>query len=78
MGAKKGVNCEHIQALETDIFQRHWECQEDSRIDQLYEYNTVFVASLDGKTAFDVAKPSVSKFLTWAKFHGQAALLAVM
>ena len=68
VGAERGVNCEHMQALVTNIFQRHWALQEDSRTDLqpgLYRYNTAFVASLDVKTAFDVAKPSVvSSILT--------------
>ena len=44
-------------------------------------YNTAFVASLDVKTAFDVAKPSmVSKILTLTGVHGHltAPLLAEM
>ena len=44
-------------------------------------YNTAFVASLDVKTAFDVAKPSVvSRILTLIGVHGHltAALLAEM
>ena len=31
MGAERGLNCEHMQALVTKIFQRHWEWQEDCR-----------------------------------------------
>ena len=77
MGAERGVNCEHMQALVTNIFQRHWEWQEDRRVDlQLgrYRYNTAFMDSLDVKTAFDVAKPPVvSKILTLT-----VALLAEM
>ena len=33
VGAERGVNCEHMQALVTNIFQRHWEWQEDRRTD---------------------------------------------
>ena len=64
------------------IFQRHWEWQEDRRTDLqpgFYRYNTVFMASLDVKTAFDVAEPSVvSRILTLTGVHGHltAALLA--
>ena len=82
MGAERGVNCEHMQALGTNIFQRHWEWQEDRRTDLqpgFYRYNTVFMASLDVKTAIDVAKPSmVSKIFTLTGVHGHltAALLA--
>ena len=59
VGAERGVNCEHMQALVTNIFQRHWEWQEDSRTDLqpgLFRYNA---ASLDVKTAFDVAKSTM-------------------
>ena len=52
MGAERGVNCEHMQALMTNIFQRHWEWQEDRRVD----LQPGSLASLDAKTAFDVAK----------------------
>ena len=31
VGAERGVNCEHMQALVANIFQRHWEWQEDRR-----------------------------------------------
>ena len=57
-----------MQALVTNIFQRHWEWQEDRRVDLQpgrFRYNTAFMASLDVKTAFDVARPAVvSKILT--------------
>ena len=33
VGAEGRVNCEHMQALVTNIFQRHWEWQEDRRVD---------------------------------------------
>ena len=43
VGAERGVNCEHMQALVTNIFWRHWQRQEDRRTDMqpgLYRYNT--------------------------------------
>ena len=33
VGAERGVNCEHMQALVTNIFKRHWEWQGDRRTD---------------------------------------------
>ena len=84
VGAERGVNCEHMQALVTNIFQRHWKWQEDRRPDLrpgLYWYDTAFMAILDVKTAFDVVKPSViSKILTLTGVHGHltTALLAEM
>ena len=79
---REGVNCEHMQALVTNMFQRHWEWQEDRWTDiqpGMCRYNTAFMASLDVKKAFDVAKPSVvSHILTLTGVHGHlaAALLA--
>ena len=63
VGAERGVNCEHMQALVTKIFQRHWERQEERQTDlqpSMYRNNRAFMASLDVKTALDVAKPSVA------------------
>ena len=62
VGAERGVNCEHMQALVTNIFQRHWEWQEDRRGDLQpgrFRYNTALMASLDVKAAFDVARSAV-------------------
>ena len=53
---------------------RHWEWQEDRRIDLqpgLYRYNTAFVVRLDVKAAFNMAKPSVvSKIFSLVGVHG--------
>ena len=84
VGAERGAICQHMQALVTNIFQRHWEWQEDRRTNLqpgLYRYNMAFMTSSDVKTALDVAKPSVvSKNLTLTEVHGHptAALLAEM
>ena len=84
VGAERGVNSEHMQALLTNKLQRHWEWPEDRRTDlqpEFYRYNTAFMATLDVKTAFDVAKPSVvSKMLTLTGVHGHVttALLPEM
>ena len=62
MGAGRAVNGEHMQAPLTNILQRRWEWQGDLRdawIPELFRNKTAFVASLDVKTALDVAKPSV-------------------
>ena len=62
MGADRGVNCEHMQGLLTNLLQKHWEWQENRRKDLepgKFKYKTMYMASLDVKTAFDVAKPSV-------------------
>ena len=54
------VNCEHMQILLTNLLQKHWEWQEIRRMDlEPCNFKTMYMASLDVKTAFDVAKPSV-------------------
>ena len=85
VGAERGVNSEHMQeAMLPNILQNHWEWQEDHPIHlqpALSRSNTAFMASLDVKTAFAVAKPSVvSKILTLTGVPGHlaAALLAEM
>ena len=74
---KRRVNCEHMQALVTNIFQRHWEWQEDRRVGLepgRFRCNTASMAGLDVKTAFDVAKPCVvSRILTLTGVHGHLA-----
>ena len=73
-----------LQALVTNMFQRHWEWQEDRRVDlqpARFRYNTAFMANLDVKTACVVASPAVvTKILTLKGVHGHltAALLAEM
>ena len=68
VGVQRGVNCEHMQSLLTNLLQKHWEWQENRRKDLelgKFKYKTMYMASLDVKTAFDVAKPSVvSKILS--------------
>ena len=62
VGAERGVNCEHMQGLLTNLLQKHWEWQENRRKDLepgKFKYKTMYMASLDVKTAFNVAKPSV-------------------
>ena len=81
---RREVNCEHMQVLLTSLLQKHWEWQEDRRLDlepRKFRYRTMYLASLDVKTAFDVARPRVvSKILTLIGTHDHvvAALLAEM
>ena len=73
-----------MQVLLTNLLQKHWEWQENRRKDWepgKFRYKTMYMASLDVKTAFDVARPSVvSKILSLIGTHGHvvAALLAEM
>ena len=60
VGAVRGVDGEKMQALLT-VLQGHWEWQErwTDLEPGFYRYSTAFLASLDVKTALDVAKASV-------------------
>ena len=84
VGAERGVNCEHMQGSLTNLLQKHWEWQENRRKDLepgKFKYKTMYMASLDVKTAFDVAKPSVvSQILSLIGTHGHvvSALLPEM
>ena len=63
VGAERGVNCEHVQALLTNKVQGQWEWQEDRWTDLwpgLFGCTTAFMASLDVKVVFDVAKLAVA------------------
>ena len=60
-GAEKGV--EHFQVLVTNLLQKRWEWQEKGRetvMHRVRKYKTMYLASLDVKTAFGVAKPGVT------------------
>ena len=62
VGAERSVNCEHMHVTMTNLLQKHWEWQENrnkSWEPGKFSYRTMYRASLDVKTAFDVAKPSV-------------------
>ena len=80
VGAERGVNCEHMQGLLTNLLQKHWEWQENRRKDLehgKFKYKTIYMASLDVKTAFDVAKQSmVSKILSLIGTHGSRGRFA--
>ena len=57
MGAESGVKCDDMQAVLTNT-RRSWEWQENGRDEWIlafFKYKIAFVASLDVKTAFDVA-----------------------
>ena len=49
VGAERGVNCEHMQGLLTNLLQKHWEWQENRRKDLepgKFKYKTMYMASL--------------------------------
>ena len=62
VGAEERVDCEHMQALMTNVLQWHWEWQEDHLTDLepvFFSYKMAFTASLDLQSAFDLATPFV-------------------
>ena len=73
VGAERGVNCEHMQGLLTNLLQKYLEWQENRRKDlepDKFKCKTMYIASLDVKTALDVAKPLVvSKILSLIGTH---------
>ena len=74
MGGVIGISCQHLQVLTTDVLQKHWECQEERN--PVMKHGTVvrptmFLVSLDIKTAFDEAKPKhVARILDDHNTHG--------
>ena len=54
MGGVIGISCQHLQVLTTNLLQKHWQWQEGSLT---VVRPTMYMASLDMRTAFDEAKP---------------------
>ena len=60
MGGIEGISCQHFEVEMTNLLQKHWEWQWDRR--PMIEHGsvirpTMYLASMDIKTAFDVARP---------------------
>ena len=74
MGGVNGISCQHLQVLTTNLLQKHWEWQEERN--PVMKHGTVvrptmYMASLDIKTAFDEAKPKhVARILDDHNTHG--------
>ena len=83
-GGLDGTSCQHLQVMMTNVIQKHWEWQEERN--PVMKLGTVvrptlYLASLDIKTAFDEAKPKqVAKIMDNHSTHGWiiAALLREM
>ena len=83
-GGEEGTSCQHLQVMVTNLIQKHWEWQEEGNL--VMKHGTVvrptmYMASLDIKTAFDEAKPKhVAKIMDSHNTHGWiiAALLREM
>ena len=59
-GGLDGISCQHLQVMMTNVIQKHWEWQEERN--PVMKHGTVvrptlYLASLDIKTAFDEARP---------------------
>ena len=82
VGGVDVISCQHVQVMDTNPLQKHWERQE-GRNPMLKHGSavrpTMYLASLDIKTAIDEAKPKhVAKTLNSHNTHGWliAALFA--
>ena len=79
-----GISCQHLQVMVTNLIQKNWEWQETRN--PVMKHGTVlrptmYMASLDIKTAFDEAKPKhVAQIMDSHNTHGWliAALLREM
>ena len=84
VGGVDGISCQHLQVMVTNLPQKHWERQEERN--PVMRHGTVvrltmYLASLDIKTAFDEAKPKhVAEIMDNHNTHGWliAALLREM
>ena len=62
VGAERGPHCEHFQVLMTNLLEKHWKWQENRKEAELHGTHrdkTLYLASLDVKTAFGVATAGV-------------------
>ena len=68
------ISCQHLQVMVTNLKQKHWEWHEERNPvmkDGTVVRPTVYMASLDIKTAFDEAKPKhVAKIMDSHNTHG--------
>ena len=60
VGGINNISCQHLQVMLTNLLQKHWELQEHRGTMMIHGCvvrPTMFLASLDIKTAFDEARP---------------------
>ena len=80
----EGSSCQHLQVLMTQLLQKHWEWQEDRRKNVWHgseKRPTMHIASMDIKTASDMARPKRTARIMGAQdVHGwiTAALIREM
>ena len=69
-----GISCQHLQVLMTQLLQKHWEWQEDTRKNRWHgseKRPTMYFTSMDSKTAFDAARPKhIAKVMGDPEVHG--------
>ena len=74
VGGVDGISCQHLQVMVSNLLQKHWERQEERN--PVMRHGTVvrptmYLASLDIKTAFNEAKPKhVAHILDGHNTHG--------
>ena len=74
VGGVDGRSCQHLQVMMTNVVQKHWEWHEERN--PVMKHGTVvrptlYLASLDIKTAFDEARPKhVAKIMDSRNTHG--------
>ena len=62
MGGQEEAGCEHNKVLLANLLQPHWAWQGDRQAPRrqgVHKCSTTYMASLDVKKAFDVARPKV-------------------
>ena len=60
VGGDDGISCQHLQVMMTNLLQKHWEWKEEKT--PMLKHGsvvrpTMYLASMDIKTAFDEARP---------------------
>ena len=84
VGGVDGISCQHLKVMVTNLLPKHWELQEERNPLMRHgtvERPTMYLASLDIKTAFNDSKPMhVTHILDSHNTHGWliAALLREM
>ena len=74
LGGMDGISCRHLQVLMTHLLQKHWEWQQHRDGEPKHgslRHPTWYVASMDIKSAFDVAKlTKIAQILEEQNMHG--------
>ena len=75
VGGMDGISCQHLQEMMTQLVQKHWEWQKYNRKNFWHGSErtpTMYEASINIKTAFDVAKPKrIAEIVGGQDAHGR-------